>query len=449
MIPRPDYPWIVILTMLFAIPTTLLANCAPKRGGFGIRAAIALAGLFVVFGIVDTVNMAFPRPDIADLPTFVPSIIGFGTSIIALSAAAFICYDMSIWVAAFCGTAGYICQNMGNRLGSILGLLFPSAPGLLTGHHNGGFGFIGALIVYAAVCLLMVRPVRRYGLTGIDNRHMLLMTIVVIFVNIIAALTLGSVERMGFPLEGMLVLNVLHLTTSVLMLFLEYEMLYKRRMVREVEAIERVLEERARQYELSRENIDAINVKCHDIRHQIRHLQDSSDEVVDRDFLADIAREVDVYDSTVKTGNDALDTILTEKSLVCERESITLTCIADGKAVSFMAPADIYAFLGNALDNAIEAERAIDNRESRSIALVVREIAGMASIHVENYFIGETSFVDGLPKTTKDDAYNHGFGTKSMRLIAERYGGTLSMGTEENTFYVNALIPIPASSADS
>ena len=181
MIPRPDYPWIVILTMLFAIPTTLLANCAPKRGGFGIRAAIALAGLFVVFGIVDTVNMAFPRPDIADLPTFVPSIIGFGTSIIALSAAAFICYDMSIWVAAFCGTAGYICQNMGNRLGSILGLLFPSAPGLLTGHHNGGFGFIGALIVYAAVCLLMVRPVRRYGLTGIDNRHMLLMTIVVIF----------------------------------------------------------------------------------------------------------------------------------------------------------------------------------------------------------------------------------------------------------------------------
>ena len=35
---------------------------------------------------------------------------------------------------------------------------------------------------------------------------------------------------------------------------------------------ERLLAERQRQYRLSKENIDAINIKCHDIRHQIRRL---------------------------------------------------------------------------------------------------------------------------------------------------------------------------------
>ena len=49
--------------------------------------------------------------------------------------------------------------------------------------------------------------------------------------------------------------------------------------------------------------------------------------------LGDIAREVDVYDSTVRTGNEALDTILTEKSLMCSGEGIVLTVIANGAAL--------------------------------------------------------------------------------------------------------------------
>lgn len=52
-------------------------------------------------------------------------------------------------------------------------------------------------------------------------------------------------------------------------------------------------------------------------------------------------------------------------------------------------------------------------------------------------------FEDGLPATTKEDVTNHGFGTRSMRLIAERYGGALKLGAENGVFYVNALLPLP------
>ena len=157
---------------------------------------------------------------------------------------------------------------------------------------------------------------------------------------------------------------------------------------------------------------------------------------------------MDVYDSVVKSGNDALDTILTEKSLYCEKHGITLSCIADGAALDFVEPTDLYSFFGNALDNAIEAVERMADPERRSIGLVVRRTGDMVSIHVENYFDGNISFGgEGLPNTRKPDEANHGFGVRSMRMIAESLGGSLTCRTQEDVFHLDALLPIPAASA--
>ena len=219
---------------------------------------------------------------------------------------------------------------------------------------------------------------------------------------------------------------------------MEYELLVNRKLASERDTTERLLAERERQYEQSRESIEAINIKCHDLRHQIRSLASGS-SAIDPAALADVAREVDVYDAAVRTGNEALDTILTEKSLVCQREGITLTCVADGAALGFMAPADIYALFGNALDNAIEAVR---GAKRRSISLVVRRAMGVVSVSVENYYApdAQPSFEDGLPQTTKADKANHGFGMRSMRAIAERYGGTLVARAEDGVFHLDIML---------
>ena len=150
-----------------------------------------------------------------------------------------------------------------------------------------------------------------------------------------------------------------------------------------------------------------------------------------------------VYDSQAKTGNEALDTILTEKGLLCEREGISLSVIADGHALDALAPHEVYSFFGNALDNAIDAVRALDDSGQRSISLTVRRVGELATIHVENYFAGDRSFSGGLPQTSKDDTSRHGFGTRSMREIVERHGGTLTFGQRDRTFTVDAMIPVP------
>ena len=273
----------------------------------------------------------------------------------------------------------------------------------------------------------------------------------VIAVNMVVDLVIKdiSVPDYGLPARYTVTLNWFYVALCVYLMYSSFEIIYTRRLQMNMAAIERLRASEARQYAMSRENIEAINIKCHDIRHQIRHLADGG-TAVDRSVLSDIAREINVYDSVVETGNEALDTILTEKSLACSGEGIVLTVMADGSALDFMTPADVYALFGNALDNAIEAVRGVDDEERRTITLSVRRLKRMVAVSVENYYSGVTRFSDdGLPITSKRDRSNHGFGVRSMRAIAERYGGSLHAGVQDGVFYLNVLLAMPETPAST
>ena len=137
-----------------------------------------------------------------------------------------------------------------------------------------------------------------------------------------------------------------------------------------------------------------------------------------------------------------LDVILAEKSLYCERNGIVLTAIADGAKLRFMGQFDLYSLFENAVSNAIEAVNKAQEVEKRFIRLRVDAPAGMVCIHVENYCPEKPVFVGGLPKTTKHDKNYHGFGVRSMQMIAEKYGGGLSARVEWDIFNLDIAIPI-------
>ena len=54
--------------------------------------------------------------------------------------------------------------------------------------------------------------------------------------------------------------------------------------------------------------MDIINIKCHDLKHQIGMLEnmDSSER---KEAIKELQRAVIIYDSIIKTGNDTLDLI--------------------------------------------------------------------------------------------------------------------------------------------
>lgn len=106
----------------------------------------------------------------------------------------------------------------------------------------------------------------------------------------------------------------------------------------------------------------------------------------------------------------------------------------------------MYAFFGNAVDNAIEAvERLCDDK--KFISLTVSAAGAMAAVNLQNYTDGNVCMQNGVPQTNKADKYNHGFGVLSMRLIARKYGGEVSFVQEGDIFNVNAVFPCRGQSA--
>lgn len=197
------------------------------------------------------------------------------------------------------------------------------------------------------------------------------------------------------------------------------------------------------QYERSRENIELINQKCHDMKYQIRALRTLESAEARKEQLDDVERSIMIYDSAVKTGDPVLDTVLTEKSLFCEKHGITLTCMADGDGLSFMSRTDLYTIMGNALDNAIENVLNYPEREKRVIQVSIVPKEELHVIRVRNYCELPPKFENGLPVSTKENSDYHGFGLKSIRMIAEHYNGSMTCTWEDQSFLLLILLSSP------
>ncbi len=262
-----------------------------------------------------------------------------------------------------------------------------------------------------------------------------------------AILIFGAFEIIAFTpgniLTGKSNWQVLYLTQllMVVVLYLQSELFKKSAMRRELEVINLLWKKEQEQYKLSRENIALINQKCHDLKHQIRAIRNANEEDKNK-YLEGMEDSIRIYEAIVKTGNEVLDTILTEKSLYCKDKEITVSCVADGSQMNFIDTADLYAILGNALDNAIEAVVKLESEEQKQIDVMVYRKQNFLVMNIVNPIAEKLVYEEELPVTTKGDKRYHGFGLKSMNYIVKKYDGFLNISEADGCFSLKILIPI-------
>lgn len=236
---------------------------------------------------------------------------------------------------------------------------------------------------------------------------------------------------------GDISVSIYTITCCLLALTVQF-VLYKMVDLRhEIDTIRLLWQEERKQYEISKKTIDLINIKTHDLKHKLSSLKGQ----LPQDELDSLRDTIRIYDSNIKTGNEALDVLLTENSLHCNQEGILLTYMGNGADLGFMNMMDVYSLFGNAVSNAVEAVRKISDPEKRVIDIVSERKGDIINIHITNYFSGDLHFEDGLPLTNKhiEEGY-HGFGMKSMRLIAEKYGGKITAKADGEVFVLNIYL---------
>ncbi|MCD7760894.1 MAG: ATP-binding protein [Clostridiales bacterium] len=230
-------------------------------------------------------------------------------------------------------------------------------------------------------------------------------------------------------------------------LYLQTSLFQKSAIRHELETMNLMWHQQAAQYQLSRENIALINRKCHDLKHQVAAMRTMEGSEQRERYIREIEDSVRIYDAAVRTNNETLDTVLTEKSLLCEANEISINCVADGSSLGFMDPVDLYTVMGNALDNAIEAVRKCESKELRVIDVLVHVRQRFLVISVTNPLQEKLAFRDGLPVSVKPQNGYHGYGMKSIRHTARKYGGEMTVSTEGGCFSLRITIPLPQETA--
>ena len=241
---------------------------------------------------------------------------------------------------------------------------------------------------------------------------------------------------------GAALFNIVLQFYCITLLYLQSALFKKSSMRKELETIQLLWHQQKGQYQLSKETIELINHKCHDLKHQVQAIRAVKDEKERETYLEKIEKSVQIYSAIVRTGNEILDTILTEKSLICENSGIHINCVADGSLLAFMNPVDLYTLFGNALDNALEAVRTLESKEKRVIDIMLYERQSFLMLQIVNPMCGEVKFEDGLPLTTKAKNGYHGYGMKSMLHTIQKYEGHLTTEVKNGCFYFNVMLPL-------
>lgn len=100
---------------------------------------------------------------------------------------------------------------------------------------------------------------------------------------------------------------------------------------------------------------------------------------------------------------------------------------------------ELCALLSNGLENAINAAAQVKNEQFRIVRAECQTHKGNLLIYIENTYNGELTMENGLPKS---EVEGHGFGVKSISMIAEKHNGYCSFSAKDGIFTLKVVLPL-------
>ena len=315
------------------------------------------------------------------------------------------------------------------------------------GMHGDHWRWVELVLVYAVIfaILTLIELNLKKDLEELHITRRELLVVIIIAASVFAMSNLSYLDQNGL-FSGSFVMDIFIIRTLVdlsgIAVLYAYHIQVKEVQIRfEKDALHNIMEMQYKNYQLSKENIDMVNQKYHDLKHQINILKTQSYTGKSTSYLEKMEREIRVYETQNKTGNQILDAVLTNKAMICQNKEIELKFIVDGEALSFMDDMDVSALFGNMLDNAIESAEKQQEKQKRLIWLYVTREKQFVRIRTENYCDEKIHFKNGMPVTMKKDRRLHGYSMKSIKSTVEKYHGSVVAAQENNWFELKILLP--------
>lgn len=194
------------------------------------------------------------------------------------------------------------------------------------------------------------------------------------------------------------------------------------------------------QLEVIMESRNRVRALRHDMKNHILALQ----VLVQRKELEETSKYLDSMknfmtnpEEYVKTGNDAVDSLLNYKiQKANEFLNVVETKISIPEQLRLRS-FDLNVLLGNLLDNAIDASM---QTEDKKLKITIKLDKGILFINICNscqrIADGKSDFLE----TTKEDKVNHGIGLKNVRRIVKKYHGDIAFLYENASMETDVMM---------
>lgn len=420
----------------FALCALMFAFIFPRKKKFLMRLGLGFVGYTLLAAATAPLQMIFNG---FWMHLLITALVYTGTAQWII-----MCWNISLADWSMCLCAGTAVQAITGRLAELFYLVQgvdPYRSISLMGWQSYSPEIAWLVYLLLRLILIITLGIVFRGKKGVVQDEHYSRIVVLFSISVMAITTV--LQNYSRPLEAnnpemASVVRALALIWSLLVLIFRTVLLAHGHVNKELEITQRLLQNERKQFDAIRDDMEMINIKCHDMRHMLEQYADRLTE----NEMKKLRSAIRIYDSHLKTGNDILNMVLYKKQAIMEQRHITLSCMADARCLSFMEASDVFSMMNNAIDNAIEAVSQLTDEAMRLISLNIREENGVAVIQLTNYFVPGSPAGSGLPQTTKDDYLKHGYGMRSIDFVAQKYDGLMRYQTEDNLFHLNVCIPI-------
>ena len=294
---------------------------------------------------------------------------------------------------------------------------------------------LSGAVFFAAVYILLARQLPYKGEYHIGPRQLFSAFFIgILFMVQAAVLDNARAEQTPLSLTVTILIGQFYFIT---LLYFQSELFKKSAMEKEMSELNLLYERQRQQYQVARQNVQIINKRCHELKLQIaalRQMSGAASAPPDPELKAHIdeaEKAAQLYDASRNTGNEVLDVVLTEKSLLCESRRIQLNAVTDGSCLNFFEASDLYALFANMLDHAIESAVKVPEPERRCIDLLVCTRQSFVVVNVIS---------PDRPAESADTRAAH-YAVKVTNRIVQKYKGTLTTESQNGFFAVKIIFP--------
>lgn len=232
---------------------------------------------------------------------------------------------------------------------------------------------------------------------------------------------------------GLIVLNII-------CLYIMISLNQSNRTAEELKLKEQQLKHDIQYVETVRSQYQEIRQIRHDIKQHldaISGLQLEGKIDAAQKYISNISSNLERIEMFMDVGNDFVNAILNSKLSIAKSKGIEVLCNSSSE-VGGINEYDLCNLIGNMLDNAIEA--AEKTGENAVVEVSIYSDKYKIMITVSNSILQSVLNSNSELKTTKRKSELHGFGVKSIRTIAEKYGGSVDFYEENLTFFCRVIL---------